>query len=90
MNNEYLYQKAIDKWGEKSQIMIAIEEAGELITVLAKYGRNINGSTKIDVVNEIADMKIMIEQLELIFDEELVEEAYIVKTMRLEQYLESE
>lgn len=47
--------------------MMAIEEMSELITALAKYKRNINGSTVEGIIEEIVDVEIMLQQLKLIF-----------------------
>ena len=68
MNKIDLYKKAILKWGEQSQITMAIEECGELITALAKKDRCSNGSTIDDIIKEMVDVEIMIEQLKLIYD----------------------
>ena len=62
-----LYEKAILKWGKRSQIDMAIEESGELIVALSKRFRNHNGSTIDDIIGEIADVEIMLEQMKLIF-----------------------
>ncbi len=70
MINKKLYIKAIIEWGEAAQVRMAIEECSELITVLAKQGRNRNGSTTDDVLGEMADVEIMLEQLKIIFDYE--------------------
>ena len=67
MNEEELYRKAIEKWGIDSQIKMAIEEMAELIQVLAKYGRNINGVNIPDILEEIVDVEIMLKQLKMIF-----------------------
>lgn len=39
----------------------------ELIKVLVKYRRNINGSSLDEIIEEIVDTEIMLEQLKLIF-----------------------
>lgn len=58
-----IYQAAITEWGNDAQIDVAIEEMAELTTALLhhKRGREAN------VAEEIADVRIMIAQLELIF-----------------------
>jgi hypothetical protein len=80
-----IYQRAIYLWGEQAQIGMAIEELGELIVKLAKWGRNHNGSTIGDVVEEIADVEIMMEQLRLIMGNDLVESEKRKKLARLEE-----
>ena len=58
-----IYQAAITEWGNDAQIDVAIEEMAELTTALLhhKRGREAN------VAEEIADVRIMIAQLEIIF-----------------------
>ena len=68
MKDRELYNKAIQKWGERSQVKMAIEECAELIKALAKYDRNNNGSTIDEILEEMADVEIMIEQLKIIFN----------------------
>ena len=57
-----IYRDASIKWGEKSQMIAAIEEFSELIDQIAKQ---LNGKTqRKNIIDEIADARIMIEQLE--------------------------
>jgi len=67
---------------------MAIEECSELITVIAKYGRNYNGATKEQVIDEIADMMIMMEQLQHIFGFSAVADRKDYKLNRLKIRLE--
>lgn len=70
MELKEIYEKLIDKFGEKAQVIVAIEELSELQKALCKYLR---GQTNFEnIVEEIADVKIMLEQLELIFDCDLL------------------
>lgn len=54
-----------DNYGINSQICVAIEEMSELQKELCKYKRNQNNIPSI--AEEIADVKIMLEQLEHLF-----------------------
>ena len=56
---------AVDHFGEKSQIIVAIEEMSELTKALTKWEREI-GSTS-EIAEEIADVEIMLAQLKYIF-----------------------
>lgn len=64
----------IDTYGIEPQVDMAIEECSELIKALLKYrrGRNKESSDKDklreDIVEEIADVKIMLSQMESIYD----------------------
>ena len=75
-----LYEWAKDKWGIDSQLDQATEEMAELIVAINKVKR-----TKLDLAykkeqvmdnffEEIADVKMCIEQLEYLFGENQVEE----------------
>lgn len=62
----------LHKYGEDSQIDVAIEEMSELTKELLKYRRTkIHAQEKIDLQNvfwEIADVTIMLEYLKIIFN----------------------
>lgn len=58
-----LYQKAINVWGEKSQLEMLQEEATELALAIRKYIRKPNEDTLSALASEVADVKIMLEQL---------------------------
>lgn len=64
MNN--IYEEIIKKFGEEKQIIVAIEELSELQKALCKYLRN--GELTYNLLEEMADVKIIIEELKIIFD----------------------
>lgn len=71
MTKKELYYKALIKWGVSSQIMVVFEELGELMQAIAKYTRlpiQNKGKTRLGIIEEIADVEIMLEQLKEIFD----------------------
>lgn len=73
MNND-LYQLAIDKWGTKAQLTVAIEELAELIKEISKVKRGMGDMN--NLAEEIADVEIMCEQLRYIFDIDSVVDAW--------------
>jgi NTP pyrophosphatase (non-canonical NTP hydrolase) len=75
-------RRAIDKYGAISQIHMAQGEAGELIAALCRYQIQQRGSSQ-DVIEEIADVSIMIHQLKQIFGENRCEQTEIKKLKRL-------
>jgi len=77
-----IYKEALDAWGENLQITLAQEECAELIHALCKFKRT--GQT-VDVIEEIADVLIMMEQMKLIFGEWHVDNAVKRKLDRLEE-----
>lgn len=76
-----IYENAISKWGENEQIWMAIEEMGELIASINRYRRG--RGTPLDLLEEIADVQIMSEQLAVIFGAEEIEKVKIIKLERL-------
>lgn len=64
------YARAINIWGTYSQMEMALEETIELSLAIRKILRNNNDKTLQDLVGEVADVKIMIEQIELIMKDE--------------------
>ena len=61
-----LYKKIIEKYGTKIQLIIAIEEMSELTKALTKTIRGYAWQN--NLIEEIADVRIMLDELELIFD----------------------
>ena len=57
----------INHYGTKKQQDIAIEELAELQKAIIKYRRDPSDKTKEAVVEEIADVQVMLEQLKMIF-----------------------
>lgn len=82
-NDGFIYRLAVEKWGAMSQVLQAMEELSELSTALSKY---INGRGEVeDVVDEIADVEIMMQQLRHIFPEETINNRKKQKKERLER-----
>ena len=86
-----ILDKAIEKYGER-QLDQAQEELAELIVAISKYKRaaakDINkDKTIIDVIEEIADVRIMIKQIMLMLDtkEVKINNVEISKIKRLEK-----
>lgn len=59
-------QFIIDTYGTKVQEDIAIEECSELIKAICKNRRNPSDETRKGIIDEIADVEIMLEQLKII------------------------
>jgi NTP pyrophosphatase (non-canonical NTP hydrolase) len=80
-----IYEKAILKWGINHQIGVAVEEMAEAIAQITQYMNRSRG-TKSEVVHEIADVCIMMEQMRVIFGEEL-DQAIETKLKKLEAHI---
>ena len=79
------YKKTVDKWGEEAQYDQMIEECAELIVALKHLKRG-----KIDrqeVINELADVTLMVGQLTWMLGEEEVNSAIEEKLQKLEKLL---
>lgn len=88
MNKEIL-KKAIDTFGENAQQDMVIEECSELIKAILKYRRNNSASNCKNIIEEIADVEIMCEQLKMMFEcEDEVNKQIEYKINRLKARLE--
>ena len=57
----------IDSYGTKMQEDIAIEELAELQKAVLKHRRYRSKETEQEIIDEIADVEIMLEQLKIIY-----------------------
>ncbi len=76
-----LYLEAIEKWGDEAQLDKAIEECAELI--LAIQHRKIHRATNEHVIEEVADVQILMDQLSIIFNEDAVADMKVKKLDKL-------
>lgn len=67
----------ISYYGEQFQIDKAIEEMSELTQALIKARQDPDNLTEENVLEEVADVWVMIEQLKLIFKGQEVVEEYV-------------
>lgn len=76
-----LYRQAIAEWGPAMQMVMVMEECGELTTAVAQW---IRGRVEpSDVAEEIADVEIMCGQLREMIGSELVDRVKVSKLERL-------
>jgi len=84
MNKEEILKQAVEVFGVQPQIEMMIEEASELIQALQKLKRVGNRDEKLDnVYEEIADCKLVLEQMENIFGKENIKAKEDYKLERL-------
>ena len=82
-----LYKKAFRQW-DYSQLIMAIEEMAELTKACCKFWRKPVVANVEPLVEEIADVGIMVEQLEIVFDcEKAVSKVRRRKLRRLKKLL---
>ena len=93
MNKEEIYKKALEKWGLEPQLNMVIEECAELIQSIQKLRRLPAPEREKQIIGnlaeETADVLIMLEQLNLMFEKDnfkdAVESKKIQKIKRLEE-----
>lgn len=95
-DQQVVLKQVISTWGIDAQHDMAIEEMSELTKAILKFRRAKTYEQKIEcennIIEEIADVKIMIAQLEMMFvdggiDAPLVQEIIDSKIKRVEQKL---
>lgn len=80
-----ILESAIKKFGPRLQVIVAIEELSELQKELTKWLRG--KGTRDGLMEEMADVSIMLNQLELIFGDPTEEE--IANLERLERLVQN-
>lgn len=87
-----LYQRAVEVWGQEAQVHQSIEEMAELTVVLSHATRQTapRKVTTAEIIEELADVRLMIEQVMFIFglSEEDVSEVEELKLKRLKEILD--
>lgn len=90
--NEILLQ-AIATYGENEQSRVAMEELAELIRALNKYHREKTDEHRQNLIEEMADVYIMLRQISIMYDisgEKEIEPVFHEKITRLRERLEAE
>jgi NTP pyrophosphatase (non-canonical NTP hydrolase) len=90
MKPEYdeIFANAIFKWGKDAQLKMAIEECSELIKAICKSYRS-GGGMSDEIVDEVADVTIMMRQLALMAGYIRVDERIEFKMGRLKDRVEN-
>lgn len=78
-----LYKKAIDAWVVPNQVMMVMEESGEMLNALAKFNRG--RSTEDEIVTELADVWILMEQMAVVFGWDKFQQQKEYKLQRLSE-----
>ena len=92
--NEHILRKAIATYGKTAQVDMAIEEMSELTKALCKERRTQllpgkHAEAHANVIEEIADVAIMLKQLLIMFDKDgEIQKEVDYKIYRLEQRLQ--
>lgn len=83
-----IYKQLEEQKGQKHQILVAIEEMSELTKELTKYLREDSYTNSKKICEEMADARVVLEQLDRFFDPEqnLVPFIMDYKLRRLEMF----
>lgn len=88
MRYQGIYKRTLQKWGKDAQYEQTVEECAELIATLKHYSRGKVNSQA--VVDELADVYLMVGQLTYMFGEEQLAAAVERKISKLEKLLEED
>ena len=83
---EKLYKECLDKWGSRAQMLMAVEEMGELSQAIARY---LNGRRH-NVEEELGDALLMLEQLKYLFGYEEIHKRQDKKIKRIRERMKKE
>ena len=84
-------QKAINWYGADKQMLIAIEELSELQKAIVKWFRKPTEETKSDISEEMADVYVMLKQLEIMHKNDTeVQKNIDYKIKRLQERIKKE
>jgi len=88
-NEVKIMQTALDQWGLNAQVGQTIEECAELIVVLQKYINRTDRPGVDEILDEIADVEMMLAQMRLILgiDDDALRKRIEDKFERLNEYL---
>jgi len=70
-----VYKKLVEKFGAEHQLYVTVEEMAEAIARITQFlnrGRNVED----DMIDELADVVIMLEQCKVIYGERLIKAVY--------------
>jgi NTP pyrophosphatase (non-canonical NTP hydrolase) len=85
MTRKQMYVKALAVWGRTSQMDLLVEECAELIQAMQKL--NHRHGDVLNVIEELADVEIMCEQMRLVFNPASIDKIKTQKLARLEKLL---
>lgn len=90
INFAQIFEKALKTWGEREQSAVAMEECGELIRAINKMHRDPSEENRKELISELADVRIMTNQIVFIYglDVEEINREIDRKMLRLEERLE--
>lgn len=88
MDRKSVYIAAFQRYGQEVQLTVAIEELSELQKEICKFLRGYNNIEHL--AEEVADVHVILEQIELMFGLQNLENDMNAKVQRLFHRMESE
>lgn len=85
-DHKAIYQAALDKWGREAQFDQTVEECAEMIAAIMHFRRG--KVTQQAVVDELADVLLMVGQMVYMLGEDVVSEAVESKIRKLSVLIE--
>ena len=86
--NQEILHATIKKWGSDAQLEMVKEECMELALAIQKYQRGFSQERLDNLIDEIADVNIMIAQANMLFDHEKIQERIDFKLNRLQNRID--
>lgn len=83
VSDDEIFKAALTKWGEASQVGMVYEECGELIAALNQFYRG--RLSLAELIDEVADVTIMIRQLSYLLGCERVNDRVAFKMVALRE-----
>ena len=80
-----IFRRALERWGEANQIEMLEEEMAELTVAIHHFYRS--RADRSNVIEELADVQIVLHQMIYIFGVDDFEKKYSEKIIRLEEKL---
>ena len=84
-----LYQQAIEKYGKDHQLVVTFGEMAECTAEIAKHIIPDRKHNEQDLINELADVSIMLSQMEIAYGDKLYK-AIQKKLKKLEKHIKED
>lgn len=83
-----IYGDAVKHFGKKHQVFVLIEEMGECIAAAAQL-MNRDRDVEDEFIEELADVQIMINQMETVYGKDRINQAIHKKLKKLQGHLDA-
>ena len=90
MNENEILKKAVEHFGVYPQMFMLCEEMAELTKAIMKCKRYDFDCSTDNLMEEIADVEIMIEQMRIIFNTDIIDKYRVEKLERLSTIIQNE